>query len=115
MKLNDPFGRLEKKHQAAYQMMREAMQRGGITTIQAAQDVITRSKNRTLKFLAVVLAVLLLALALFPRFMPAIACLAILIIVWAVNSLINGRKYVQRYIDEELRTAAKDQDSSMPG
>ena len=115
MKLNDPFGRLEKKHQAAYQMMREAMQRGGIDSIQAAQDVIARSKNRTLKFLAVVLAVLLLALAVFPRFMIAIAFLALMIIAWAVNSMISGRRYVQRYIDEELRADAQDQDSSLSG
>lgn len=114
MKLNDPFGRLEKKHQAAYEMMREAMQKAGINTVQAAQDVIVRSKNRTVKFLIVVLAVLLLALGLFPRFMLAIACLALIIVAWGIKSMLNGRTYVQRYIDEELRPDAKDQDSSQP-
>ena len=112
MKLNDPFGRMEKKHQAAYQMMREAMRNGGVTTVEAAQDVIKRSKNRTFKFLAVVLAVLLLILALFPRYMAAIACLAVIFIVWGIKSMVNGRGYVQRYIDEELRADVTSQNSS---
>jgi hypothetical protein len=109
MKLNDPFGRLEKKNQAAYAMMREAMQKGGINTLQKAQDVIVRSKNRTLKFLAVVLAVLLLAGVMFPQFVPAIVCLGLIIVVWGVKSMINGRGHVQRYIDEELQGKTEEQ------
>ncbi len=33
MKLNDPFGRLEKRNQVNYEMMRDAMKKGGITDI----------------------------------------------------------------------------------
>lgn len=115
MKLNDPFGRLEKRHQASYEMMRDAMQRGGIDTEQAAQDVITQSKNRSLKFSSVVLAILLLILCLFPKYMPFLACLAVIMIIWAVKSMISGKRYVDRYIEEEIKGKAEKHDHSLPG
>ena len=102
MKLNDPFGRLEKRNQANYEMMCDAMKKGGITTKQAAQEIITTSKNRTLKFLAVVLAVLLIALAFKPHLWAAFICMAMLVVAWAYKSMNNGRRHVERYIDEEL-------------
>lgn len=115
MKLNDPFGRMEKRHQANYEMMRDAMLRGSITTVEAAQDVIEKSKNRSLKFLSVALAVLLLILFLFPNFMPALVCLAVIVTIWIVNSIISGKRYVERYINEELQGRGKEQDHSTQG
>lgn len=115
MKLNDPFGRLEKRQQASYEMMRDAMQRGGIDTEQAAQDVIKQSKTRSLKFLSVVLAILLLILTLVPKYMPVLACLAIIMIIWAVKSMVSGKRYVDRYIKEEIQGRAEKQDNSLPG
>ena len=115
MKLNDPFGRLEKRHQANYEMMRDAMQRGSIDTVEAAQDIIKQSKNRSLKFLSVALAVLLLILGLFPHFMPALVCLAVIVTIWTVKSMISGKRYVERYINEELQGRAKEQNHSTQG
>jgi len=115
MKLNDPFGRLEKRHQTNYEMMRDAMQKGSIDTVGAAQDVIKQSKNRSLKFLSVVLVVLLLILCLFPNLMPALVCLAFIVTLWTVNSMISGKRYVDRYIKEELHGRTKEQDHSTQG
>jgi membrane protein required for beta-lactamase induction len=112
MKLNDPFGRMEKRHQANYEMMRDAMLRGSIGTVEAAQDIIKKSKNRSLKFLSVALAVLLLILCLFPNLMPALVCLAVIVTLWIVNSIISGKRYVERYINEELHGRTKEQDHS---
>jgi len=102
MKLNDPFGRLEKRNQANYEMMRDAMKKGGVTTEQAAQEIITTSKNRALKFLAVVLAALLIAMAFKPHLWAAFLCIAMLVAAWAFKSMLNGRRHVERYIEEEL-------------
>ena len=115
MKLNDPFGRLEKRHQASYEMMRDAMSKSGITTVQAAQDVITESKNRSLKFLGVVLAFLLLIFFFSPNLMPALACLAVIMAIWTFKSVLNGRGYVNRYIAEELQGKTKGQDLPTEG
>jgi hypothetical protein len=102
MKLNDPFGRLEKKNQANYEMMRDAMKKGGIDTVPAAQDIITKSKNRSLKFMAVVMALLLIGFALKPHLWAGFLCMAMLIAAWTGKSILNGRRYVERYIKEEL-------------
>lgn len=114
MKLSDPFGRMEKRHQANYEMMRDAMQKGGIRTVQAAQDVISQSKTRSLKFMSVVLAVLFLAVCVVPHIMPALVCLAVILILWTVNSIASGKRYVDRYINEELLGKREKQDHSPP-
>ena len=110
MKLNDPFGRMEKRHQANYEMMRDAMQKGGITTVQAAEDIIRKSKSRSVRFLSVVLAILFLVFCLVPRIMPALVCLAVILGLWTVNSIISGKRYVERYIDEELLASKEEKE-----
>jgi len=115
MKLNDPFGRLEKRNQASYEMMRDAMQRGGINTVQAAEDIIRQSKSRSIKFLCVTLAVLLLILCLVPKYMPVLACFAVIVIMWTVKSMISGKRYVDRYINEEIQGRAEKHEDSLSG
>jgi len=112
MKINDPFGRMEKRHQANYEMMRDAMQKGGITTVQAAHDVIKQSKNRSLKFLSVVLVILFLIFCMVPGIAPALVCLAVILILWTVNSIVSGKRYVDRYIEEELLARREKQNHS---
>ncbi len=77
MKLNDPFGRMESRHQAGYESMRDTMRRSGIDTPQAAREIIKQSKKRTLKFLGWGMVLLLLVTLLLPKSMPITASLAI--------------------------------------
>ena len=102
MKLNDPFGRLERRNQANYEMMREAMKRGGIQTEEAALNVIETSKRRLLRFLAILAAVFLVIVFMFPQSWPIMLTLAGMVAIWAIKSIKNGRRYVERYIKEEL-------------
>ena len=102
MKLNDPFGRLERRNQANYEMMREAMKRGGIQTEEAALNVIEVSKRRLFRFLAILLAVLLVIVCIFPQSWPIILTRAGMVVIWAIKSIKSGRRYVERYIKEEL-------------
>jgi uncharacterized membrane protein len=103
MKLNDPFGRMERRHQMAYATMCDAMRRGGIDTEQAAHELIQQARSRALKFLGIGTLLLLLVALLVPKAMPLILGLAVLLIVWTINSTMNGRRYILRYIDEELK------------
>ena len=103
MKLNDPSGRLESRHQIGYESMRDTMRSSGIDTPQAAQEVIKRSKKRALKFLAAGLVVLVPLLWLLPKAMPITISLALFFAVWVVSSNINAQRYIQRYIDEDLK------------
>ena len=102
MKLNDPFGRLESRHQIGYESMRDTMRSSGIDTPQAAQEFIKNSKKRGLKFLGMGLLLLVPLLLLLPKAMPLTISLALFFAVWVIKSNISAQQYIQRYIEEDL-------------
>ncbi len=103
MKLNDPFGRLESRHQIGYESMRDTLRSSGVNTRQAALELIGRSKRRALKLISIIILLLLPIVWLLPKAMPVTVSLAIFLVAWVIISNINGRRYIQRYIDEDLR------------
>ncbi len=107
MKLNDPFGRMENRHQLGYESMRDAMRSSGVTTPEAAWKIVDDSKKRAQQYIAIGLVVLLLLSLLIPKAVPITLTLAILMVVFITNSTINGKRYIQRYIDEELEATEK--------
>lgn len=108
MKLNDPFGRMANRHQLGYETMRDAMQKGGITTIGAAKEIIETSKKRAIQYLATGGGVLLLVSLLFPSAVPITLTLGLLMVVFVTNSTLNGKRYIERYIEEDLQKNNKD-------
>lgn len=103
MNLNDPFGRLERKHQRGYEMMRDVMRKGAVKTPYAAEEIIRQSKTRAVKFLVIGLVLFLLAILLVPKAFMVAFCLLLFLVVWVVTSTINGKRYIERYINEELK------------
>ena len=103
MKLNDPFGRLELRHQTGYETMRETMRNNGIDTPEAAREVIREAKKRAMQYIGWGMAVLLPMLLLLPEMRPVTISLAFFLVVWIVKSTLNGQRYIQRYIDEDLK------------
>ena len=103
MKLTDPFGRMERRHNAGYKSMRDALQRAGIDTPQAAREVVKQSKQRALKVLIVGLVLMLLLACLLPQTLPIAIAIALFLLVWIATSTVNGKRYIQRYIDEDLK------------
>ncbi len=112
MKLNDPFGRVEKRHQLGYESMRDTMRNSGIDTPDRAWEAIKQSKKCALKFITIGVAVLLLVTLVLPKMMPVTLSLALFFVVWVATSTINGQRYTQRYIDDELETTCGKQDDS---
>lgn len=102
MKFNDPFGRLESRHQRGYESMRDIMRKGRINTPEAALEVIKQSKERAQRYIVLALAAALLIALLWPEGRPAALSLVLFFIVWIATSAINGQRYIRRYIDEEL-------------
>ena len=102
MKLNDPFGRLESRHQIGYESMRDTLRSSGIDTPQAALEVIKQSKKRALKFLGVETLLVVPAVWLLPKLMPLTISLALFFVVWVVHSNMSAQRYVHRYINEDL-------------
>jgi hypothetical protein len=102
MRLNDPFGRMEKRHQAGYQSMRDGLRRGGINSPEAAMDLIRQTQKRALKAAGVSTLLFVLVALLQPGIAPAAFVVLLLVLVWIANSFVNGRRYIKRYIKEEL-------------
>ena len=102
MKLNDPFGRMQARHQKGYEAMRTALREADVTTPQAARELIRQAVRRALAMLAIGGVLLVPVSALFPRFAPLGLGLGLFLAVWVVTSTLNGRRYITRYIDEEL-------------
>lgn len=103
MKLNDPFGRLELRHQTGYETMRDTMRSSGIDTPEAAREVIRESKKRAMKYIGWGMAVLLPMMLLLPKLLPVTFSLALFLVAWVAKSFISGQSYIQRYIDEDLK------------
>lgn len=103
MKLNDPFGRLESRHQKGYESMRDTLRDNGIDTPEAAREAIKRFQRRALKYVGVGLAALLPMVLLLPKAMPLTAILVLFLVAWVASSAYNGKRYIQRYIDEDLK------------
>jgi hypothetical protein len=104
MKLNDPFGRMANRHQLGYESMRETMRSSGINTTTQALEVIVQSKKRAVNYAMIVVAGLLLVTLFAPNLTPITLSLGLFFIVWIATSAVNGQRYIQRYIDEELKT-----------
>lgn len=103
MKLNDPFGRLESRHQKGYESMRTALREAGIDTPRAAAELMRQAARRGLTLVLVGLLLLLLVAGLLPRLAPLALGLGVFLVVWVATSTVNGRRYIRRYIEEELK------------
>ena len=102
MKLNDPFGRMERRHQVGYEAVRDSLSRNNVDTVEAAQKIIKDTKIRALKFVGIAAVALFLSYLLFPGAMLAVAAIIILAGAWVIAWTINGERYIKRYIEEEL-------------
>lgn len=102
MKLNDPFGRMERRHQVGYEVVKDSMVRNNIDTAEAARGIIKDTKKRALKFVAAALVISLLTYLLLPRAIIIVGAAGLLLGAWVFNWTVNAERYISRYIDEEL-------------
>lgn len=103
MKLNDPFGRLESRHQKGYESMRTALRQAGVETRQAAEEIVSRARRRGVMIVSAGVVFLLLVAGLIPRVAPLALGLGLFLVVWVASSTLNGQRYIKRYIEEELK------------
>lgn len=108
MKLSDPFGRMASRHQRGYESMRDILRRNGITTPDAALEIIRQSKERAKVYICAAIAAGVLVALLWREGRPIAFSLVLFFIVWIATSAKNGQRYIRRYIDEELKTAQDD-------
>ena len=102
MNINDPFGRIQDKHQRNYESLRLSLKKAGLTNRTNAQALLKRLHRRGIWGLAVTGTVtVLLALALAELRFFVLAC-GVLLAFWLSKTSLNSQEYVKRYIREEL-------------
>ena len=102
MNLNDPFGRMQSKHQKDYESLRLSLKEVGLNNIADAQALLDKLQRRGIWGLAIITPVtLLLALVLAELRFFILAC-GVLAAFWLIKTTLNSQKYVNRYIREEL-------------
>lgn len=102
MNINDPFGRIQDKHQRNYQSLCVSLRKAGITDQAAAQALLGRLRRRGIWGLALSIpTTLLLSLAL-PELLLLILVSGGLLVFWLSKTSLNSQEYVKRYMREEL-------------
>ncbi len=112
MKLNDPFGRLERRHQVSYEAVRESLNRNNIDTAEGARTIIKDTKKRALKLVVAAIAAALLTYLLLPKALLVVGGVIVLAVAWVIAWTINGERYINRYIEEELSGGKKETDAA---
>jgi hypothetical protein len=102
MDMNDPFGRLGRRHDASYASVRESLQRANVETVQAAEAVRARMLKNSLQIGATGLIVLLVVGVIFPDAFDFMAVVTGITLVWVASTTVRGRGHVRRYMVEEL-------------
>ena len=102
MNLNDPFGRMQDKHQRDYESLCLSLQKANQTNRADAQALLVKLRRRGIWGQAFIVPVtLLLALALPELRFFVLACGGLLVF-WLSKTCTNSQEYVKRYIREEL-------------
>ncbi|MDJ0740051.1 MAG: hypothetical protein QNJ91_10055 [Gammaproteobacteria bacterium] len=104
MSLNDPFGRVARRQEAAYLALREQLRQQGVATEQAAHAARRRLQQTGLRVAAIVIGIALLAAMLAPGLRAVIGILTLLILVWLASSFVQTRAHLSRY-QRELSAA----------
>lgn len=112
MKLNDPFGRLERRHQVGYEAVRDSLNRNNIDTVEGARTIIKDTKKRALKFVVAAIAAGLLTYLLLPKALLVVGGVIALAVAWVIAWTINGERYINRYIEEELSGGNQETDAA---
>ena len=114
MKLNDPFGRMERRHQVGYEALRDSLHRNKIYTEEGARKIIRDTKTRALKFVIGAGVVVLLTYLLLPSFLIGVGAVVVLAGAWVITWTVNGERYVKRYIEEELSSSGPESKPTAP-
>jgi hypothetical protein len=94
--LNDPFGRLRRRDEAAFEQLRARLADAGITEPEAIEAVLRRAQRRASVFAAIIIiAAIVLSLTL-PALAPVVLAAAALALAVTAKSVLHGRQLLRR-------------------
>lgn len=102
MKLNDPFGRMERRHEQEYLSLCQSLKEAGVQDRQAAEALCQRLDKRGRIALMVIVPVTLALILIFAAYAVPLFLFGLVIGVWVVNTTRKAKGYIRRYIDEQV-------------
>lgn len=102
MKMNDPFGRVTQKQEGQYASLRETLKRTGVDNEEAAKLCLKSMLLNAARLVAVIVVTTIVVVILLPNMKSITLTFAGLSLFWVVTSSLNGRRFVKRYMKEEL-------------
>ena len=102
MKLNDPFGRVERRQQNSYESLRASLVDAGVTTRNGAEAVLSSLVKRAVIIFLVVVLITAAVVLFVPQIKAIVFVLAFITLLWVLVTTLNGYSLVKRYIKDEL-------------
>lgn len=102
MKMDDPFGRIGQREESRYGSFRETLIKAGVVDKETAEQCRRGIHVNGLRLTAIVAVALIVALILMPKAKALSITLSLLAMLWVTVSVFNGRKFLRRYVREEL-------------
>ena len=106
MNLLDPLGRTKKRRQKEYESLCASLEQSGITSSAQAEALQINVQQRGRWAILAALLLTILLSVIFPEFRIIFIPVGALFCFWVYKTISNGRKYIQRYIAEELNEDA---------
>lgn len=102
MNINDPFGRLQAKHQRNYESLCLSLQKAGLTDRADAQALLEKLRRRGIWGVAFIVPVSLILALVLPELRFFVLGCGALLVFWLIKTCLNSQEYVKRYMREEL-------------
>lgn len=102
MKMNDPFGRVTQRQEGQYASLKETLKRTGVDNEETAKLCLKSMLVNAARLALVIVVATIVAVLLLPKMKPIALTFAGLALFWVVTSSLNGRRFVKRYMKEEL-------------
>jgi len=102
LKLNDPFGRVERRKENSYQSLRQSLVESGVVRKEAAEALLKGMLKRALVGTLVLLLLVASLVLLLPQSRAVILLVGLVILLWLLASTLNAYGFIRRYIAEEL-------------
>mgnify|MGYP000335803689 CR=1 FL=1 len=107
MSIHDPFGRLQKRQEREYQSLILTLKEAGIHTQSEAEQLIEKLGLRCQRGVLIVIAISLLITIVLPEFSVFTVSFGVLASVWLITFTKRSKRYIKRYITEEMDNSSE--------
>ncbi|MBF0265742.1 MAG: hypothetical protein HQL46_10755 [Gammaproteobacteria bacterium] len=107
MKFSDPFGRHHKKQESNYHSFRQSLMDAKIDNLEKTKKLVERTRKNMLISSLITIVIVFAAQMFFPKLAAIMYVFAGLFLLWLFTISLTSRRFIVRYIKEELQNNSK--------